>query len=356
MAAPRILVVDDEDAFRDMCVELFRDKGYDVSTATAGGEALEMIGDGNFQLVLSDLNLPGVDGITLLKEAKSKRPELEVILMTAYGGLESALEALRLGAYDYITKPFTNEVLTAIVGRCLEKQRLSEELKIAQEELIRREKLAALGSVSSWLAHRMRNPLNVILMCAQYLKTKFPEKDERREVTVAIEDKVKVLERMTRDFIGFSRTYEPKLRQEDLHELVNNVLESAASRHSIQNVTIEKRYQDPLPLAPVDKELMEEVLGYLFDNAVEAMGGPGVLNIHITRARDHVNLDIANTGPALSPDVRRRLFEPFFTTKERGTGLGLAIARRVIESHRGKIELLDNEHTTFRIVLPVNGR
>jgi DNA-binding NtrC family response regulator len=93
--------------------------------------------------------------------------------MTAFGGLQSALEALRFGAYDYITKPFTREALVATVGRCLEKQRLSVELKRVQEQLIEKERLAALGSVSGWLAHRMRNPLSVIQMCAQYLDVPF---------------------------------------------------------------------------------------------------------------------------------------------------------------------------------------
>jgi CheY-like chemotaxis protein len=219
----RILVVDDESGFRELCVDLLSDAGFEVEAATDGQKALDRLSASTFHLVLSDINMPTMDGMTLLKNAKARFPSVEVVLMTAFGGLQSALEALRFGAYDYITKPFTREALVATVGRCLEKQRLSAELKRVQEQLIEKERLAALGSVSGWLAHRMRNPLSVIQMCAQYLMSHFSATDEKREVVLAIEDKVKALERMTHDFIGFSRTYQPRLQPEDIHDLVNDV-------------------------------------------------------------------------------------------------------------------------------------
>lgn len=349
----RILVVDDESGFRELCVDLLSDAGFEVEAATDGKKALERLSEATFQLVLSDINMPTMDGMTLLKNAKARYPLVEVVLMTAFGGLQSALEALRFGAYDYITKPFTREALVATVGRCLEKQRLSAELKRVQTQLIEKERLAALGSVSGWLAHRMRNPLSVIQMCAQYLMSHFSATDEKREVVLAIEDKVKALERMTHDFIGFSRTYQPRLQPEDIHDLVNEVLTGIRARADLQKVEIKKRYEEPLPLAPMDKELMGEVLGYLVDNALEALQGPGTITLRARRSPSGVHMDVSDSGPALSDDVRRRLFEPFFTTKERGTGLGLAIARRVIESHGGELSIKDGSPTTFQILLPL---
>lgn len=336
-----------------MCVDLLSDAGYEVEAAPDGQKALDRLGEAPFHLVLTDINMPYMDGMTLLKNAKARFPSVEVVLMTAFGGLQSALEALRFGAYDYITKPFTREGLVATIGRCLEKQRLSAELKRVQEQLIDKERLAALGSVSGWLAHRMRNPLSVIQMCAQYLMAHFPATDEKREVVLAIEDKVKVLERMTHDFIGFSRTYQPRLQPEDIHDLVNGVLSGIHARTALQKVEIKKRYEDPLPLVPMDKELMGEVLGYIVDNALEAIQGPGTLTICARRSSEGIHMDISDSGPAISDEVRRRLFEPFFTTKERGTGLGLAIARRVIQSHGGELTIKGGSPTTFQILLPL---
>lgn len=352
MGVARILVVDDESGFRELCVDLLSDAGFEVEAAADGQAALDRLAQSPFQLVLTDINMPHMDGMALLKHAKGRFPLVEVVLMTAFGGLQSALEALRFGAYDYITKPFTREALVSTVGRCLEKQRLLVELKRVQEQLIEKERLAALGSVSGWLAHRMRNPLSVIQMCAQYLMAHFPVADEKREVVLAIEDKVKVLERMTHDFIGFSRTYQPRLQPEDIHDLVNDVLSGIRARIELQKVEIKKRYEDPLPPVPMDKELMGEVLGYLVDNALEAIQGPGTLTISARRSAEGIRMEVSDTGPALSEEVRRRLFEPFFTTKERGTGLGLAIARRVIESHGGSLTIKSGSPTTFQILLP----
>ena len=351
----KILVVDDEVGFRELCTDLLQEEGYETEAAAQGLEAMDLLARDPqaFQLVLSDINMPVMDGLQFLRAAKETHPTIEIILMTAYGGLQSALEALRFGAYDYITKPFTRDGLLAAVNRGLEKHRLSHDLKAAQQELIRKEKPATLGSMSGWLAHRMRNPLNVILMCSQYLKTKFEAGDERRDVAVAIEDKVKTLEKMTRDFIQFSRSYEPRLRPEDLQDVWKGVLDTFVSRMKIQGVDLDTSFAPGLPPIPMDRDLVEEVFGYLVDNALEAAGKGGGLSVQTTLEGGRARVDIRNTGTPVPPDVRPHLFEPFFTTKERGTGLGLAIARRVIESHGGKVDLLEGEKTTFRIELPL---
>ena len=352
---PRILVVDDEIGFRELCTDLLEEEGYETDAAPHGGDAMDLLkkGPDRYQLVLSDINMPVMDGLQFLRAAKEAYPFLEIILMTAYGGLQSALEALRTGAYDYITKPFTREGLLATVNRGLEKQRLSADLRAAQRELIQKEKLATLGSMSGWLAHRMRNPLNVILMCSQYLKTKFESGDERRDVAVAIEDKVKTLEKMTRDFIQFTRSYEPRLRPENLEEVWKAVLETFASRMKIQAVELTVSFGARIPPVAMDRDLLEEVFGYLVDKALEAAGEKGSLFVRSLLDGKNVIIDVCNTGEAIPADVRGKMFEPFFTTKERGTGLGLAIARRVIESHGGKITLLEGDKTTFRIELPL---
>lgn len=351
---PKILVVDDEVGFRELCTDLLEEEGYETESATHGREAMDALGKtpGSFHLVLSDINMPVMDGLEFLRAAKEMHPQLEIVLMTAYGGLQSALEALRFGAYDYITKPFTRDGLLAAVHRGIEKQKLSFDLRAAQEELIHKEKLATLGSMSGWLAHRMRNPLNVILMCSQYLKTKFESGDERRDVAVAIEDKVKTLEKMTRDFIQFSRSYEPRRRPENLESIWKEVLETFASRMKIQEVDLQTSFA-ALPEVALDRDLVEEVFGYMVDNALEAMGGKGSLLVRVIKDGDKAVVDICNTGEGIPADVRGKLFEPFFTTKERGTGLGLAIARRVIESHGGRVYLMEGEKTTFRIEIPL---
>jgi two-component system, NtrC family, sensor histidine kinase HydH len=351
-APPSILVVDDEEMFLSLYVDILQDEGYSVATARNGREALERVEKESFQLVLSDIQMPELDGLGLLKAVRAAHADVEVVLMTAYGGLQSVVQALRLGAYDYIVKPFPRDVLVATVHRALEKQRLARELRMAQAELIKREKLAAMGSVSGWLAHRMRNPLNVILMCAQYLRARFDGGDERQEVALAIEEKVRTLEEMTRDFIRFSRSYQPALSEDSLPEVVEQALHNVSSGRWIKSITVEKNFEPGLPSVALDRGLLGEALDNLLNNALEAMEGSGTLRVDVRRGGRGVLLDISNTGRPMPEDVRRRIFDPFFTTKENGTGLGLAIVRRVVESHGGQVSVLPEERTTFRIELP----
>jgi len=352
-----ILVVDDEVGARELCVDFLESDDYVIDTSENGKQAIDFLEKNKVHLVLSDINMPLLNGIDLLREIKKKYPDIEVILMTAYGGLQSAIEALRHGAYDYITKPFTSDILRATVRRCLEKQRLSDELKNAQKELITREKLATLGSLSGWLAHRMRNPLNVILMCTQYLEGKFADNDERREVLKAIEDKVKSLEKMTKDFIEFTRTYQPNLTKYNVHKIFEKVLNSVAYRCKIQKVNIAKELGNDIPELLVDYELIEEVISNIVNNALDVMENTGTLTIKTHKLDNNtVALDIINTGSCVTKDQETNIFEPFFTTKERGTGLGLAIAKRVIDSHKGTVSAVGdpkNNTTTFRITLPI---
>ncbi|HOW27874.1 MAG TPA: hybrid sensor histidine kinase/response regulator [Elusimicrobiota bacterium] len=360
----RILVVDDEVTSRELCVDFLEEPNHTLDTAPNGQEALDLLKKSNYHLILSDINMPIIDGLQLLKTVKSQYPDTEVILITAYGGLQSALEALRNGAYDYITKPFTRDVLRAVVRRCLEKQKLSEQLKNTQNELIKKEKLAAVGSMAGWLAHRMRNPLNVILMCSQYLITKFTEKDERQEVARAIEDKVKILEKMTRDFIEFSRSYQPSLSMENLHKTLDKVILSCASRAKILGTTVQKVFDPGITSIPMDADLMEEVFSNIIDNATETIGEKAdqqgtvkVIRVRTSLQSDRAHIEITNSGDPLKPDLWEKIFEPFFTTKEGGTGLGLAIARRVVESHGGRISVRSSDPegwTSFLIELPLH--
>ncbi len=122
---PSILVVDDEDSFRSVVVELLLDSGY-ISTGAASGEAaLSLLNQNHYDLIFTDLRMPGIDGVTLLKEVKRKSPTTEVVMMTSHSSVSSAIEALRLGAYDYLLKPLDNiEDILRLVGRVLEKREM----------------------------------------------------------------------------------------------------------------------------------------------------------------------------------------------------------------------------------------
>jgi two-component system response regulator PilR (NtrC family) len=132
---PTLLIVDDENGYREVLKTVFEAEGYSVSTAPNGRSALAHVGSNQCDLILSDVRMPDIDGIRLLKEAREARPDIGVVLMTAFGTIDTAREAFKLGADDFIQKPFNNEELKVIVKRALEKQAIVSEnraFRIAQ--------------------------------------------------------------------------------------------------------------------------------------------------------------------------------------------------------------------------------
>lgn len=353
----RILIVDDEDPSRDLCRQFLETDGHEVETCDGSEKALTVLTSKRFDLVLTDLSMPRMDGVQLIKQIKYHYPATDVIIMTAFGSVASAVESMKAGAYDYITKPFPRDLLRATVRRCLESHNLKREISKMQQELLKKDRLAAVGSMAGAIAHRMRNPLSIIQMCAQYLEGQVAPDQEKVQVLKAIEEKVKVLEQLTRDFVEYSRASRIRKSPEYLEKLIDEVIRNCAPRCKIQGVEIERRYKPGLPAIHVDADLIREVGTNIIDNALEAMKGAGKIIISIDAdGAGSLILGFNNTGSVLSEELQDKIFEPFFTTKETGMGLGLAIVKQVVEGHGGKIAArgdAETQTTTFKIQLPL---
>lgn len=125
MGQGRILVIDDEDIVRTSCSRALVPEGYEVKAAKNGLEGLKMISDEKFDLVLTDLKMPDMDGIEVLKRIKEEWPEIEVIIITGYQTVDTAVKSIKLGAFDYIEKPFTPDALVAAVAKALNRKRIA---------------------------------------------------------------------------------------------------------------------------------------------------------------------------------------------------------------------------------------
>lgn len=352
----KVLIVDDELAARELCRDFLEVDGYDLEVVDGARPALERLAQVPFDLVLTDLSMPVMDGLSLLKEVKRAHPTVEVIMMTAYGSIASSVEAMKSGAFDYITKPFSREILSATVGRCLQTQGLKAQLARAREELVKKEKLAAIGAMAAGIAHRMRNPLGIIMMCAQYLEGKLVASEEHRQILVAIEEKVRTLEKLTRDFIEYSRASQAKRIEAHIGRLIEDVLENVKTRCRIQGVELVREVPEGLPAVKLDTDLVREALANIVDNALEAMNGAGRVTVRASGLSEGgVEVAIENTGSCPEPGLLEKIFEPFFTTKEMGIGLGLAIVRQVVEAHGGSARAAGNPEartTTFSLRFP----
>lgn len=365
MTLGTILVVDDDPSTLNICEDILEDAGYEIRKASGSKEALIELSQKPFHIVLSDIQMPGMDGLGLLKEIRRTCPDTEVILMTAHAGLPTAIEAVRNGAYDYLTKPFARENLINAVRRCVEKSELNRKLKESQARLVEQEKLAAVGSVSAWLAHRMRNSLSVILMCAHYLDQKAAPSasDDLKEVIRAILEKVRTLEFITSDLITYSRPYDLQKTKGSLNSVLEEAAKSLEVQIRLQKLDVIFRLDPGLPSISLDPQLLHEVFENLLMNVLQAVKGQENQSVTLkTEALNGVEnaeaVSITNTGSFIALPDRDKIFKPFFTTKENGSGLGLAIAKKVVEEHGGKISVESADEggvktTTFKMLFPI---
>ena len=234
------------------------------------------------------------------------------------------------------------------------------QLKGAQEELVRRERLAASGELAAGVAHEIRNPLSIIGMSIQYLHSKLSAGHAFREFTSAIIKKVERLDKITTQLISYGRPRELKCEARNVHRNLNQVLHLASPKCKAQGVKIIRRFDRKLPKVTCDHDLMDQVFTNLVTNALEAMPKGGALTIEtqFDTERRQAIISLADTGCGIPPKVHGQLFKPFFTTKRNGTGLGLAISHRIIDHHHGGISCTSKTRgskrgTTFTLRLPI---
>jgi DNA-binding NtrC family response regulator len=140
----KILIVDDEPSARDLCVEILRSMGLKTETADSGAQALKRLAGGRVDIVLTDVRMPGMNGIELLKIVRQKYPQTDVVIMTGFGTIQASVEAIKLGAYDYLTKPFQIDEFKQVFRRLVEKQALENENRDLREQLNQRKGYAGL--------------------------------------------------------------------------------------------------------------------------------------------------------------------------------------------------------------------
>lgn len=232
----------------------------------------------------------------------------------------------------------------------------TEELEEAQEELIRKEKLATLGQLAGSVGHELRNPLSVISNAIYFLKMLHSSADETtREYLGIINTEVSKSEKIISDLLNFSRTgltaHVEKERVE-VSALVASALEEHPPKES---VTASVHLPANLPPVFVDSQQINQVLVNLITNACQAMSEKGTLTIEAKEKGEDVLLSVTDTGCGIAAENMQKLFEPLFTTKAKGIGLGLAVSRNLVEANGGRIEVKSKvgQGTTFILTLPV---
>ena len=232
------------------------------------------------------------------------------------------------------------------------------EVRSLQNEVRRKEKFAAVGSLAAGIAHEIRNPLSSIKGLATYFGNKFAETDEDKESAGVMVREVDRLNRVISELLEFARPSEPKLKQTNINELLEHSIRLVQQDAKTNNIEIDLAVSDGLPSALLDPDRFSQALLNLYLNAIQAMDEGGVLSVKSTLGEEgEIKIEIADTGRGIHPEDLNKIFDPYFTTKTKGTGLGLAIVHKIVETHGGdiKIRSIPEKGTVFTISLPVNG-
>ena len=355
----KILVVDDNVEYVDMVRRLLESRDFQVSIATNGRAAVEKVVSDIPELVLLDLKLPDIPGEEVLNRIKEIDKDVAVVVVTGFGGEEVAVDLMRRGALDFLSKPIENEVLFGAVKNALE-------IRDAQTEGRQYERYPSLDRFFPFLAHEVRNPLHAISGALAIIQRRSDSKDELLSQSIKIiNEEVQHLNEFVQECLNFVRPPNSgRFAEVEINEVTSVVINIVSHIYESESkeIKIVKELEPGLPKIYANYEEIKQAFLNIVKNAFEAMPEGGMLTIKARRQPDsprHIQLVFIDTGVGIKQKNLESLFNPFFTTKLRGTGLGLAICRRIIaERYHGKIhiESEENKGTAVKIELPVGRR
>jgi two-component system sensor histidine kinase HydH len=350
---PRILVVDDNEALVENLAEILEGAGYSVRGASSCAAALALAREG-FDVALVDLRLPDGDGTALAPQLKEVSPDGEVVLLTGFATLESAVAAVRAGACAYLVKPCATQELLVTVEQAMRQVRLHGEKRDLARRAQVAEKLAAVGTMTAGLSHEIRNPLNAATLQLSVLERRIQRlgrnvQPDLLEPLALVKDEIRRLDHILEDFLQFARPREFVPRRVDVGSVITKVLDLLGGEAERRGVRLE-RTLDPVPPVAGDEERLRQVLVNLGLNALEAVKDGGLVRVSCRTepappdlpGAAEVSVLIDDDGSGVPPEARDRIFEPFFTTKARGSGLGLSIVHAIVTQHGGTITVEDS--------------
>lgn len=368
MPHTRILIVDDDPHAYLALQILLRDEGYRVDLAESAAQAFEMVGENLPDLVLTDVQMPGMDGISLCRALNARSPELPVIVVTGFADTATAVRALQAGAEDYLTKPVDFDELLVSVQRAIERRAASVErqhLRARTEELYR-QALAAVDAheeILSVVAHDLRNPLGVISGWAQQLVTDESPNALGKSAKLGLSSILRNALRMQRliaDLLDESRLRTGRLPLEYGEHLLSQLLADVSELRALAQ---QKRVRvDVVPaardrLVACDRTRMSQVLGNLVANAIKFSPVGGTVTVSVNDDGAGTRFAVRDEGPGIAPDALPKIFDRFWQRKRGdhgGFGLGLYIVKGIVESHGGQIsaESQLGDGSTFYVSLP----
>ncbi len=356
-----LLVVDDDPTNRDLLSRRLRQQGFSVTTADDGAAALQALAAGPCDAVLLDVMMPGQSGLEVLAQIRRtpSTKHLPVIMVTARGDSRDVVEALELGASDYVTKPLDFSVTLARLRAQLARVTAERAALALQRsgDLEHAQQVSAMAQLAGGVVHDVNNLLTAILGHSELLADELAPADRRQRHVTQIRKATTSAAALTRRLLTLSRRRPPVREPLDLAGQTRGMLRLL--RRAIgDRIEVTADLAAGLPAVAGDAGQFDQVVLNLIVNARDAMPGGGQLTVRLAALGPWVQLDVQDTGCGMDAETQAHIFEPFFTTKApgHGTGLGLATVRTIVEAFGGSVtvESAPGRGATFRVRLPAS--
>lgn len=407
----RILIVDDEEPVRNLFAASLEET-YSCVTAADAQAALEILAREPFALVITDVQMPGLSGIELLRKITSQYQDTAVIIVSGIDRSQRVMDAIRVGAADYLVKPCDLEVLSNSVKRASERRMLLRnarhykqdlehrnaelarqkmEMEKLQTQILHNEKMASLGQMAAGVAHELNNPAGFIHSNIEQLKQYVDQLRgcladyDKLTLPPAVVERISEIKKQNdydniladlgailsdcrigaeriRDVVQnlrlFSSLDEATVKRVNVIDGIESSLRLLSEYYRSGAITLIRDYCD-LPEVDCYAAQLNQVWMNLLVNAAQAIGRTsGEVRVTTRCEGESIKVSISDTGPGISQEQQKKIFDPFFTTKPvgEGTGLGLSITHGIVERHGGRIEVESSpgHGTTFTVLLPVD--
>jgi len=352
-----VLVIDDEQDLREMLSFTLMNEGYNVLTAANGKLGVEKAEKEDVDVIISDIKMPEMDGITVLGKVKEMKPGIEVIMATGFGTMETAIESLRKGAFDFIHKPYNIDQLIALIIKACETKKLkSQVISLQQMDKLKDEFL-------SIVSHELKTPLASISGAIQLLmddegvdeetliKNNSQENQKLLKMISRNADKIRKLIDNLLDFAKMeSGFWELKITDIKMPEIMDDIPVTVKPVASLKNIEVVmgtslsgQKYDCEKLLFKGDMDQIGRVVVNFVTNAVKYTPENGKVCVWAEKSENDIKVVVEDNGKGIAAENLQKVFDKFYRVDqhlkklEAGFGLGLAICKKIIELHKGKL-------------------
>ena len=370
-----ILLVDDEEGIRKVLGISLADLGYTVHTAENGVDALRIFKDVQPSIVLTDIKMPEMDGIELLRRLKKLSPDTEVIMITGHGDIDLAIKSVKYEATDFVTKPINDEVLEIALDRAQERiamrrklndytQNLEQLVEDKTRKLVEVERLAAVGQTVAGLSHAIKNITGGLKGGAFVLEKGIELSDQKYLLQgwEMIKGNVDKITNLSLDLLNYAKATDLDVQACDPNQPAQEVIDLMRPRALEHGIDLVGDFSQNLKACDLDSDLMCRCLLNLVTNAIDACinADPDtpdkMVTVRTKKTPDWgVEYQVLDNGCGMNSKIKQNIFKRFFSTKgSAGTGIGLMITKKIIDEHDGQIEVESKEGggSTFWVRIP----